>query len=82
MKNAKINSQSGVSIIEILIVVAISIILVGFAVAQLTQSKTNLQRQNVARQLKVSLERALRFGQETRYGHRQNGICQSRYQRI
>lgn len=58
MKETKFNSQSGISLVEILIVLVIAAILTTFAVAQLGQSKTNLQRQNVARELKVSLERA------------------------
>ena len=58
MKTKKMDSQSGKSLIEVLIVVVISSVLVTFAVAQLGQSRSNLQRQNIARELKVSLERA------------------------
>jgi Tfp pilus assembly protein FimT len=58
MKMRKFNSQSGASLVEILIVLVITVILATFAIAQLGQSKTNLQRQNVARELKINLERA------------------------
>lgn len=58
MKEKRFNTQSGISIIEALIVLVILAIVVAFAVAQIGQSKNTLQRQNIARQLKVSLERA------------------------
>ncbi len=57
MRMRKFNSQSGVSLIEVLIVLAISAVLVSLAVAQLSSSKTNLQRQRIAREFKVYLER-------------------------
>ncbi|MGI8639608.1 MAG: pilus assembly FimT family protein [Pyrinomonadaceae bacterium] len=58
MKIEKVNSQSGVSLIEVLIVLVILAILISFAVAQFGNSKTNLQRQRIAREFKVYLERA------------------------
>lgn len=51
-------AQSGVSVIEVLIVLAIMAIIVGFAVAQFGNAKENFKRQNIARELKVNLERA------------------------
>ncbi len=51
-------SESGLSIIEIMIVLVFLAILVTFAVAQFGSSKTNLQRQRIAREFKVYLERA------------------------
>ena len=63
----KFSSQSGVSLLEVLVVVAVSAILVTLAVAQIGKSKDNLQRQNIARQLKVYLERA-RFDSVKRRG--------------
>ena len=50
--------QDGVTLIEVLVVLAIMAIIAGFAVAQFGNSKANFQRQNVARELKVNLERA------------------------
>ena len=58
MKKTNFSSQSGLTLFEVLVVLVIAAILVTFAVAQLGQSKNNLQRQNVARELKVSFERA------------------------
>lgn len=58
MQLEKLKSQNGISVIEIMIVLVITAILVTFAVAQLGSSKTNFTRQNYARELKVSLERA------------------------
>ena len=51
-------SESGKSIIEMMVVLAIAAILVTIAVAQLGSSGDNLERQNIAREFKVSLERA------------------------
>jgi len=58
MKKAEIKSQGGYSLIEILIVLAVVAIVVTFAVALFGASAKNLERQNIARQFKVSLERA------------------------
>lgn len=53
-----LKSQSGKSLIEILMVLVIVGILVTFSIAQFGNSKKNLERQNIVRELKVSLERA------------------------
>ena len=52
------NSQSGKSLIEILVVLAVGGILVAMAVVRMTNAQSNLQRQNLAREFKVNLERA------------------------
>ncbi len=51
-------SQQGASMVEMLTVLVISTVIVTFAVAQYSGAKTNLQRQNIARDFKTSLERA------------------------
>lgn len=58
MKNPVNKSQGGVSVVEMLVVVAVIIILTAFAVAQFGNSASNLDRQNIAREFKVVLERA------------------------
>lgn len=58
MQIERFKSQSGISVIEIMIVLVITAILVTLSVAQLGSSKTSLTRQNYAREFKVSLERA------------------------
>ncbi len=58
MKMKRFDSQSGVSLVEVLIVLVILAVLVSFAIAQFGSSKTNLQRQRIAREFKVYLERA------------------------
>jgi prepilin-type N-terminal cleavage/methylation domain-containing protein len=58
MNNLEINSQSGKSLLELVIVLAVAAIIVTFAVAQFGSSRRNFNRQNIARELKVSLERA------------------------
>lgn len=58
MKHSVLNSQSGISLVEILVVVVISGILVTFSVAQFGRAKNNFVRQNIAREFKTSLERA------------------------
>src|SRR5678809_1248577 len=58
MQNQDSIKQGGFSIIEVLIVMAVLAILVTFAVAQFGKSSTNLERQNIAREFKVALERA------------------------
>src|SRR5688500_9987031 len=52
------NSESGKSILEIVIMLVIIAIVVTFAFAQLSRPKDHFQRQNMARELKVYLERA------------------------
>ncbi len=51
-------SQQGISIIELLVVLTVTVILVTLALFSFTNSKSNFSRQNFARELKVSLERA------------------------
>jgi Tfp pilus assembly protein FimT len=58
MKNLIPRNQSGKSIMELMIVLTVVIILVTIAVAQFGTAGTNLDRQNIAREFKVSLERA------------------------
>ncbi len=58
MKLKKFDSQSGISLIEVLIVLVILAILTTLAVAQFGSAKTNFQRQRIAREFKVYLERA------------------------
>jgi Tfp pilus assembly protein FimT len=52
------NSQSGKSLIEILIVVVLAGVLTTMAVSTMGGSQTDLVRQNLAREFKVNLERA------------------------
>ncbi len=52
------NAERGLSIVELLIVVVIISIVGGIAVMQTGTPNRQLQRQNVARELKVALERA------------------------
>lgn len=58
MKQKKINMQSGFSLIELLIVIVLVLIVTAFALASFDRSKLQLQRQNVARELKMYLDRA------------------------
>lgn len=58
MRKFEFHSQSGNSLIEALIVVAIGGIVVALAVMRVTNAQANLDRQNIAREFKVSLERA------------------------
>src|SRR4051794_1156318 len=57
-RNLKFNSQSGASLLEVIMVVVIVVIVATFTVAHYRSSRAQFDRQNVARQLKVSLERA------------------------
>lgn len=57
-KKTSPTSQKGISLLELLIVLAAGLILATFAVAQFSSSKKNLERQNIVRELKVSFERA------------------------
>src|SRR3954465_3341651 len=50
--------QMGASLLELLVVLAIASILTTVAASQLGRSDKNLQRQNIAREFKISLERA------------------------
>ena len=58
MNTNELKEQRGVSLIEVLILLVVLSIMVSFTVAQLGSSKQNFQRQNLARELKVNLERA------------------------
>lgn len=52
------NAQSGKSIIEVLVVLVVAAILVTTAVTRMGNAKSNLQRQNLASEFKVNLDRA------------------------
>ena len=58
MRQSTVNKESGISIIEVVVVLVVVAILVTFAVASFRSAGTNLNRQNIAREFKVSLERA------------------------
>jgi len=58
MKKAEFNAQSGKSLMEMLIVLAVGGILVAMAVTRMINAQTNMERQNLAREFKVNLERA------------------------
>jgi prepilin-type N-terminal cleavage/methylation domain-containing protein len=58
MKETESNSQKGFSLLELLIVVVIIGIIAVMAMTQFGRTETRLQRQNIARELKVYLERA------------------------
>jgi Tfp pilus assembly protein FimT len=58
MKKKRFKSQSGVSLIEVLIILSVLAVLTTIAITQFRNSKTNLQRQNIAREFKIYLERA------------------------
>lgn len=58
MKATEFSPQSGISLVEILIVLVIAAILTTLAIGQFASSRKNFQRQNLSRELKVNLERA------------------------
>ena len=58
MKIKKFHLQSGFTLIEVMIVLVLLAILTTLALLTLGSSKTNLQRQRIAREFKVYLERA------------------------
>src|SRR6188768_3113329 len=58
MKKVEFNAQSGKTLIEMLIVIAVGGILVAMAVTRMINAQSNLERQNLAREFKVNLERA------------------------
>ncbi len=51
-------SQTGITIIEVLIVLTITSIIGTFTIMRVSDAKDDFQRQNIARELKVSIERA------------------------
>lgn len=58
MIKKEFGSQSGKSLIEILVVVVVSAVLVTFAIAQFGKTDRFFQRENLTREFKVNLERA------------------------
>lgn len=58
MRKPKFNPQAGMSVTELLVVLVILGIIVAIAIGQLGNSEQVLTRKNIARTLKVSLERA------------------------
>jgi prepilin-type N-terminal cleavage/methylation domain-containing protein len=58
MQQNNISKQSGFSLIELLIVIVLVFIVTAFALANFDRSKLQLQRQNVARELKMYLDLA------------------------
>ena len=57
-QSQKIRNDRGVSLVELLVVIVLIAILAAFAMMQRGSANEQLQRQNVARELKVALERA------------------------
>ncbi|HEY8562634.1 MAG TPA: prepilin-type N-terminal cleavage/methylation domain-containing protein [Pyrinomonadaceae bacterium] len=58
MKRSEFSAQSGKSLLEVLVVLAVGGILVAMAVTRMTSAQLNVERQNIAREFKVNLERA------------------------
>jgi len=58
MKKTELNLQSGVSLVELIIVLSIIAIVTTIAMTQFGRTDARFQRQNMARELKVYLERA------------------------
>jgi prepilin-type N-terminal cleavage/methylation domain-containing protein len=58
MKKIEFSAQSGMSLLEMIIVLAVGGILVALAVTRMINAQTNMERQNLAREFKVNLERA------------------------
>jgi Tfp pilus assembly protein FimT len=58
MKKTKFNAESGKSLLEMLIVLAVGGILVSMAVTRMIGAQSNMERQNLAREFKVNLERS------------------------
>lgn len=58
MKKTESKSQKGFSLLELLIVIAIVAIIAVMAMTQFGRTETRIQRQNIARELKIYLERA------------------------
>ena len=73
MKVKRLNSQKGISVVEVLVVVVVLGILSTLALMQISSSRTNFQRQRIAREFKVYLERA-RFDSVKRRAATVNGV--------
>ena len=58
MQKKSNKSEKGFSVLEFLVVIVIGSILVAVAISQFGTSRSQLQRQNIAREFKVRLERA------------------------
>jgi prepilin-type N-terminal cleavage/methylation domain-containing protein len=58
MKKIEFSAQSGKSLLEMIIVLAVGGILVAMAVTRMINAQSNMERQNLAREFKVNLERA------------------------
>ncbi len=58
MQTRRNKSEIGVSVLEVLVVIVIGSILVGVAISQFGTSRSQLQRQNIAREFKNNLERS------------------------
>jgi prepilin-type N-terminal cleavage/methylation domain-containing protein len=58
MDNKNFSFQRGLSLVELLIVLVVAAILTTVALTQLGSAKTDFQRQNIAREFKIYLERA------------------------
>src|SRR5580765_2800410 len=58
MQKVGMSSQKGASLMELLVVLAIVAIVVTFAVAQFGHSREQIQRQSIAKEFKVALERS------------------------
>src|SRR5512140_3665159 len=58
MNNVEATAQKGFTLIELSIVLVVVAVLMGLALFTFTGAKTDLQRQGVAREFKVYLERA------------------------
>ena len=58
MKGIETHSQKGASVIELLIVFVVIAVLFTMAAAQFGRTGENFERQNIAREFKISLERA------------------------
>jgi Tfp pilus assembly protein FimT len=58
MRQSTFTKESGVSLIEVVIIIVVVAVLVTFAVASFRSAGSNLDRQNIAREFKVNLERA------------------------
>ncbi len=58
MKQKNMSSQGGFSLLELLVILVIASIIAVFALTSLGRANENLDRQNLARHFKISLERA------------------------